>query len=1288
MICLTGASALSPFRRQRQLEQLREQDPGITEITSRYRYFVDVAPTTRLSAKQITRLHALLDVDSAAENYTDPAVWVLPRMGTISPWSSKATDILHNCGLPQIRRVERGIEYALAGCQADGVQRASAFLHDRMIEAVFDNEQDAGGLFDEQPPQPLSLIDLMGLGPQALQAANISLGLALSADEIDYLVDNYQALGHNPTDAELMMFAQANSEHCRHKLFNASWTLDGQVQSDSLFAMIRNTHAKSAAGVLSAYHDNCAVLQGHVAHRWLPASDNHYRSTLEPTHIQIKVETHNHPTAISPFPGAATGSGGEIRDEGATGNGAKPKAGLSGFCVSNLAIPDWTQPWESCLGKPDRIASALEIMLAGPIGAAAFNNEFGRPNLTGYFRTYCHQIELGGSMQVRGYHKPIMIAGGLGNIRECNINKRPVPVGALIVVLGGPAMQIGLGGGSASSLLSGASEADLDYASVQRGNPEMQRRCQEVIDRCIALAEDSPILSLHDVGAGGLSNALPELVHDAGRGGRFELRDILNADTSMSPMAIWSNEAQERYVLAIGCDQRAQFEAICLRERCLYSIVGEATKQQDLVLSDSLFTNNTVNMPLDVLLGKPPKLTVIAERQTFNQKPFVTQDLLLEECIKRILQLPCVAAKNFLITIGDRSISGQVARDQLVGPWQMPVADVAVTLADYRGYTGEAMAMGERAPIALVNPAASARVALGEALTNICAAWIGPLNRVKLSANWMAAAGHRGEDAALFDAVQAIGLELAPDLGLAIPVGKDSLSMKTVWQENGQEQQVTAPLSLVITAFAPVEDVRRGVTPQLQIDCGDTELVLIDLGAGKNRLGGSALAQVYNAVGNLAPDVDSAAILSGYFLAVQQMLEKQLLLAYHDRSDGGLFTTLVEMAFAGNVGITLQLNSLPKDLLATLFCEELGGVIQIRSTAYAQVMAILENAGLGDFVHSIGTLNKSSDLTILRGAELCYSASIHELRKQWWQTSYQMQRLRDNPECADQELELIVSLDNPGLSPVVTFNPDDSLLAPALALGRPPIAILRDQGVNGHMEMAAAFDAAGFDAVDVHMTDLAAGRINLADFRGLAACGGFSYGDVLGAGGGWAKSVLYSEQLLESFERFFYREDTFTLGICNGCQMLSQLRDIIPGAAGWPQFVRNKSEQFEARLITVAVYETPSLFFSDKAGSHLPVVVAHGEGQAVFHEPMDAKRAQVVLGYIDNQGAMTEQYPLNPNGSSYGITGLCNDNGRVTILMPHPERVCRTVTNSWHPRNWGENSPWQRMFDNARVWVG
>ena len=1295
MICLTGAQALSDFRLVRLKEQIGLLAPDLKELGAHYLYFVQ-----QDSAELHPGLMSLLDATGSFTPQPDAlTINVVPRLGTRSPWSSKATDIAQRCSMSAIQRIERGICYRLDGLEKsrlgdDQRHAITALLHDRMTETTVHLPEQLDSLFTQGEPAPMVSVRVLEQGVDALHRHNESMGLALSADELDYLDQSFATLQRNPSDAELMMFAQANSEHCRHKIFNASWTLDASEQDYSLFGMIRHTHECSPDGVLSAYHDNAAVIEGSDARRWMIGPDGHYESVQEPTHIQIKVETHNHPTAISPFPGAATGSGGEIRDEGAVGNGSKPKAGLSGFSVSNLAIPDWTHPWELANEKPDRLASAYQIMQEGPIGAAAFNNEFGRPNLGGYFRTLCQSVDFpDGSKEVRGYHKPIMIAGGMGNIRPCNIDKQPVPNGAAIVVLGGPSMLIGLGGGAASSVASGQGDSELDFASVQRGNPEMQRRCQEVIDRCTAMGEESPVLSIHDVGAGGLSNALPELINDAGRGGSFDLRKILNEEPGMSPMEIWSNESQERYVMAIDPQRLAQFEAICERERCLYAVVGTATQEQQLRVADAVFDNYPIDMPLDVLLGKPPKLAIDAHHRELASDDFDTRQIDLDEAVQRVLQLPSVAAKNFLITIGDRSISGQVVRDQLVGPWQMPVADVAVTVADYSGFSGEAMAMGERTPIALLNPAASARMALAESLTNIMAADIGQLSNIKLSANWMAACGHEGEDAALFDAVQAVGMELAPALGIAIPVGKDSLSMKTVWKEAEQQKSVTAPLSLIVSAFSPVHDVRATLTPQLRTDCGDTQLLLIDLGGGKNRMGGSALAQVYAKLGRQAPDLDDPALIKGLFNAIQTLISKQQILAWHDRSDGGLFTTLAEMAFAGNVGVKVNLASLPPDEIATLFNEELGGVLQVRDHQLAEVTAVMEAHSLGDYVHVLGSLNSTEastkDFEIWQGPHLLYSHGVAPLRAQWWQTSYQMQRRRDNPQSADQELLHISKADDPGLSPLLTFDPSVLIFdaAPALLKTRPAIAILREQGVNGHLEMGAAFHAAGFDAVDVHMSDLGEGRHDLANFKGMVACGGFSFGDVLGAGGGWANSILFNPQLADMFQRFFERNDTFSLGVCNGCQMLSQLSSLIPGTVNWPHFVANTSEQFEARVATVEIYASASLFFTDMVGSRIPVALAHGEGRAVFISDEQLKAAPVTMAFVDNHGTMTEQYPLNPNGSPFGITGLCSVDGRVTIMMPHPERVFRTVTNSWTPPEWGDKGPWSKMFENARVWV-
>jgi len=1295
MLKLAGAPALSEFRLKRLMRSLQEYGCELSSLTAHHLFLIELLTDLDANARQ--RIDALLGSTSAIQMPGEGAVAiVLPRAGTISPWSSKATDIFNNCGLTSVARVERGVIYTLHGKAQPTPSRQSLLsaapaLHDRMVETLMFDFAECSRHFVREGGKSFSEVDLQVGGLQALQEANRQLGLALSDDEVEYLFEHYQRFERNPTDAELMMFAQANSEHCRHKIFNASWTIDGEAMPHSLFAMIRHSHQCNPGDILSAYHDNAAVITGHRGQRFLPASvDGRYVPIDEQIHIQIKVETHNHPTAISPFPGAATGSGGEIRDEGATGNGSKPKAGLCGFCVSNLHIPALRQPWESNPAKPERIASALDIMLDGPIGAAAFNNEFGRPNLCGFFRTYEEQVEFAGELELRGYHKPIMVAGGLGNIRPLNVDKKPVPVDTAIVVLGGPAMLIGLGGGAASSVASGRSEETLDFASVQRGNPEMQRRAQEVIDRCIALGDDSPILSMHDVGAGGLSNALPELVNDAGRGAEFDLRLIPNDEPGMTPMEIWSNEAQERYVLAIASDRLALFESLCQRERCIYAVLGRTTQERHLSVVDPLYDNKPVDLPLNVLLGKPPKMHRDVQSRKFASVPFKPADYVdLQEAVERVLSLPSVAAKQFLITIGDRSITGQVVRDQLVGPWQMPVADVAVTVSDYVGYCGEAMAIGERTPVALVNPAASGRMAVGEALTNLLASNIGKLENVSLSANWMAAADHPGEEAALYATVKAVGYELAPALGIAIPVGKDSLSMKTTWQGRDQQLAMTSPLSLIVTAFSRVNDVRLGVTPQLQTDVGETDLLLIDLGNAKNRLGGSALAQVYSSVADIAPDLDHPEQLKGFAAAIQALLEAQLLLAYHDRSDGGLLVTLVEMAIAGNSGLDIQLNSLPKDNFATLFAEELGAVVQISRSNYAQVMHQFEQQGLQDIVHTIGTLHPEKTVSFSRGSDLIMQATLQELKTQWWRTSYEMQRMRDNPECADEELSVISNLNDPGISPQLTFDPQASCLAPMLgAAALPRVAILREQGVNGHIEMAAAFVNAGFDAIDVHMSDILEGRTSLTDFNGLVACGGFSYGDVLGAGGGWAKSILFNPRAHDAFAAFFERQDVFGLGVCNGCQMLSQLRSMIPGATAWPTFERNRSEQFESRVVTVSVFDSPSLFLTDMAGSRLPVAIAHGEGQAVFDNDEIAKKALVAMSYVDNLGEISELYPYNPNGSRYGITGLCNSDGRFTIMMPHPERVFRSVTNSWKPRDWGEKGPWARMFENARIALG
>ena len=1313
LLSLPGAPALSPFRRDKRLAEMRASVPALTGVTALFWHFV--ALDGELDARGHAVLERLLTYGPKSEaGEAQPAgelLLVVPRLGTISPWSTKATDIARGCGLKQVRRIERGVSWyftrngdaPLAPAERESL---APLIHDRMTENILPDFSQVVRLFREDAPAALRVVDLIAGGREALIEANREWGLALSSDEIDYLVDNFTRLERNPTDVELMMFAQANSEHCRHKIFNADWIIDGRRQGDSLFGMIRKTHLANPKGTLVAYEDNASVIEGGRIGRFFPDPlSGVYTSHEDDTHILMKVETHNHPTAISPFPGAATGSGGEIRDEGATGCGAKPKVGITGFSVSNLRIPGAEQPWEKDHGKPGRIVSALSIMLEGPIGGASFNNEFGRPNIGGYFRTFEMEV----NDEVRGYHKPIMLAGGLGNIRASHIHKREIPAGARIIVIGGPAMLIGLGGGAASSMTSGTSHEELDFASVQRSNAEMQRRCQEVIDRCWALGEDNPILSIHDVGAGGLSNALPELVNGAGRGGRFDLRAVPNDQPGMSPMEIWSNEAQERYVLAVGSDKLDAFRALCERERCPYAMVGEATEERHLVLDDPYFSENKhratdpalaarmarpIDMDLSVLLGKPPKMQrdVIHLKRKF--KRFRTRELDLKEAAYRVLRLPTVADKTFLITIGDRTVSGMVCRDQMVGPWQVPVADVAVTASGYDGYTGEAMAMGERAPLALINAAASGRMAIGEALTNIASARIQKLPDVKLSANWMAAAGHPGEDAALYDTVHAVALELCPALGVSIPVGKDSMSMKTVWQdESGSKREVTAPLSLIVSAFAPVMDVRRTLTPQLRSDKGETDLVLVDLGKGRNRLGGSALAQVYGEIGDEVPDVDDARVLRLYFHVIQALNELGFAYAYHDRSDGGLFATVCEMAFAGRTGVHIDLTALGNDPVAALFSEELGAVLQVPRGRRDGIIGALKKAGLVRHTHIIGALTNDDIISFNYNKKEIFYDSRANLQRAWSETTWRMQSLRDNPQCAQEEYDRILDAADPGLSAQLTFEPEDKIAAPYIGRGeRPRIAILREQGVNGQMEMAAAFDRAGFTAVDVTMSDIISGRISMTDFRAFAACGGFSYGDVLGGGEGWAKSILFNTRARDEFSAFFTRPDTFALGICNGCQMMSNLHEIIPGAERWPHFVRNTSEQFEARAVMVQIPQNPSIFLEGMQGSMLPIAVAHGEGRAEFRDPAHIEQVildrQVALCFVDNRGSLTQTYPYNPNGSPHGITGLTTPDGRFTILMPHPERGFRAVANSWRPDSWGEDGAWLRMFRNARVWVG
>ncbi|MFC3121886.1 phosphoribosylformylglycinamidine synthase [Agaribacter flavus] len=1290
MLVLFGTSALSPFNQSKLLAKLKDKGLDISGISARYVHLIE--HNAELSLDEQTKLDNLLSYGpkvEAVKAYPQSLV-VVPRPGTISPWSSKATNIAQNCGLKKVVRMERGVVFSFPVVNVEQREIIASLVHDRMTQAILDSVEQASVLFEQAAPKALTSVDVLRQGKKALVDANIALGLALADDEIDYLVENFKTLGRNPNDIELYMFAQANSEHCRHKIFNADWTIDGVEQSKSLFKMIKNTHETTPDYVFSAYKDNAAVMEGWKAGRFFPDSDtNEYTYHHEDIDILMKVETHNHPTAISPFPGAATGSGGEIRDEGATGVGSKPKAGLVGFSVSNLKLPGQIQAWEEDFGKPERIVSALDIMVEGPLGGAAFNNEFGRPAILGYFRTYEQEVNSFNGCEIRGYHKPIMLAGGLGNIRRQHIEKGQITEGAKLIALGGPAMNIGLGGGAASSVTSGQSNQDLDFASVQRENPEMERRCQEVIDKCWQLGDNNPIQFIHDVGAGGLSNAFPELVNDGGRGAIFELRNVHSDEAGMSPLEIWCNESQERYVLSVAPENLSTFREICERERAPFAEVGYATRSQHLTVSDKLFGNKPVDLPLDVLLGKPPKMHRDVQSSQAAGDDFDFDSVDVQEAADRLMQLPTIAEKTFLVTIGDRSVTGMVSRDQMVGPWQIPVADVGVTTTAFDTYSGEAMAMGERTPIALLNHAASARMAVAESLTNIAAANIGDIKRIKLSANWMAAAGHEGEDAGLYEAVKAVGEELCPALGLAIPVGKDSMSMKTSWQAEGHDKSVIAPLSLVITSFAAVKDVRKTLTPELKKDVANTRLVFIDGANGQQRMGASCLAQVYKHIGNEVPDVDEASALLGFFNGVQKANEQGLLLAYHDRSDGGLFTTLVEMAFAGKTGIDVDISEIGDSAITGLFNEEVGAVVQVEDDKLASLVQVFAEAGLANAIYDIGAINQSDDIVIQhQGLEIIKQARLH-FRELWASTTFAMQSLRDNPDCAKQEHQAKLDADDPGLHASLSFDINEDIAAPYIIKGhKPKIAVLREQGVNSHVEMAAAFHRAGFEAVDVHMSDLSAGRQRLSDFEALVACGGFSYGDVLGAGEGWAKSVLYQEQLKEQFAEFFTRKNTLSLGVCNGCQMMSNLKSLIPGAENWPHFVTNVSERFEARAVMVEVAQSSSVFFDGMQGSRMPIAVSHGEGRAEFSASAGAEALlrdeQVALQYVNNYGNVTETYPANPNGSALGITGLTSKDGRATIMMPHPERVFRAVSNSWRADDWQEDSPWMRMFRNAR----
>ncbi|HEX2854745.1 MAG TPA: phosphoribosylformylglycinamidine synthase [Opitutaceae bacterium] len=1365
MLILRGSPALSQFRLQKLLESLVTAGIPARAISAE---FVHVAETAAdLTAAEQTVLEKLLTYgpSRAAAAVEGCLQVVAPRPGTISPWSSKATDIAHICGLAKIKRIERVIAYTVdvggtatrfpfSILRPEQLQALGAKLHDRMTQAVFGDIAACETLFSHEEPRPMTSVPILSAGRAALVSANQSLGLALADDEIDYLVKNFTALGRDPNDIELMMFAQANSEHCRHKIFNATWEIDGATRDRSLFQMIKNTYQLHSDGILSAYKDNAAVIAGTRGGRfYVDPKTGEYAAHEEEIHLLCKVETHNHPTAISPFPGAATGSGGEIRDEGATGRGSKPKAGLSGFTVSNLKLPGALQPWEKENGKPGRIVSALDIMIDGPLGGAAFNNEFGRPNINGYFRTFEAEVPNARGTELRGYHKPIMLAGGLGNIKAGHVQKGVINPGDQLIVLGGPAMLIGLGGGAASSMASGSGSEDLDFASVQRDNAEMERRCQEVIDRCWALNDANPISFIHDVGAGGLSNALPELVNDGGRGGRFDLRKVPNAEPGMSPLEIWCNESQERYVLAVPLARLETFKQLCERERCPFAVVGEATEEKRLVLEDPQFQNRPIDLPLEVLLGKPPRMHRQDTTVPRPKKPLELGALTLLEATRRVLSHPTVADKTFLISIGDRTLGGLIARDQMVGPWQVPVADCAVTAASFDVYTGEAMAMGERTPVAVNNAAASARLAVGEALTNLAAAQIGAIGKVNLSANWMAAPAIPGDGADLYAAVQAVGMELCPALGITIPVGKDSMSMSTAWtdRETGQPKRITAPTSLIISAFAAVADVRATLTPQLRYDrtnlttetqsaqssagssselrdlrasvvqpsgseeIGETVLLLVDLGRGKNRMGGSILAQVVSQMGEETPDVDNPTDLKNFWNAIQQLGREKKLLAYHDRSDGGLLVTAIEMAFAGHTGVDLEIPA-GHNAFSSLFSEELGAVIQVREADLDDVYLTLRQHGFKACTTRIGSLNRAHKFRVKRAGQGLLDENLFELRAIWSDVTRRISALRDNPACAESEFKLKRDATNPGITPKLTFafgagaerevessklkvERRDSGAVPNfqpstfnLQQSRPSVAILREQGVNGQVEMGAATTRAGFKAIDVHMTDILTGRISLKDFRGVIACGGFSYGDVLGAGEGWAKSILFNPRARAEFAAFFAREDAFALGVCNGCQMMSNLHSMIPGAGLWPRFVQNQSERYESRFVSVRIEKTPSVLFAGMEGSVIPIAVAHGEGYAEFKDAVALKACDasgLVAGrFVDNHHRVTEQYPLNPNGSPLGITALTTTTGRVTIMMPHPERVFRTAAMSWHPENWGEDSPWMKLFYNARAWVG
>lgn len=1299
---LNGARALSDFRAARVLAALQRVSSNIEAVSGRFVHFVHAS--RELTKAEEERLASLLTYGDAAEDVrADLAFMVVPRLGTISPWASKATDIVKNCGIEGVLRVERGTVYSLAlkaPLTEEEAAQAAGVLHDRMTESVVARDFPAENLFVELEGRPMATVALVEEGRPALERANVEMGLALSPDEIDYLTDAFTKIGRNPTDVELMMFAQANSEHCRHKIFNARWTVDGEEREETLFGMIRRTHKMAPQGTITAYADNAAIFEGAEVTRLYPrpGSGNEFGRVFERkdemTHTVFKVETHNHPTAISPFPGASTGSGGEIRDEGATGRGARPKAGLCGFTTSNLNLPELPQGFENDsdtvtgektdakYGAPSRIATPLSIMTEGPLGGAAFNNEFGRPNILGYFRTF--EANIGGTRY--GYHKPIMLAGGIGNIRDDQTKKDVPPAGSLLIVLGGPGMRIGLGGGAASSMTTGSNSEALDFDSVQRGNPEMERRAQEVIDRCWSMGDENPIIAIHDVGAGGLSNAMPELADLSGKGATFDLSKVPVEESGMSPLEIWCNESQERYVIALDAAKIDIFRDFCERERCPFAVLGTITEEADLKLTRPEETP-AVDMPMEVLLGKAPRMHRDVAHVETKLSAFKSEGLDLAKAVTDVLRHPTVGSKSFLITIGDRSVGGLVSRDQMVGPWQVPVADCGVTTLGFETNRGEAMSMGERTPIAVIDAAAASRMAVGEALTNIAAADV-KLPEVKLSLNWMAACGAKGEDAKLFDAVKGAS-DFCVALGISVPVGKDSLSMRTAWEDNGEKKSVTSPVSLIASAAAPVGDVTLTLTPELRKI--PSVLVLADLGCGRARMGGSILAQVAQRFGDTAPDCEDPAMLARFMGALRTLVNEGAVVAYHDRADGGLAATASEMMFASRLGVKLDLTSLTKDadVFAALFNEELGGLMQVPAEKAARVAEVMREAGLASVCHFVGEVVDDDALTIsANGAELA-RLDRADLQKAWTEVSWQIARGRDNPACADSEFARIERKEDTGLFTKTTFDVNEDVAAPMILTGvRPKIAILREQGVNSQTEMAAAFTRAGFDAYDVHMTDLLTGRADLAEFTGLACCGGFSYGDVLGAGGGWAKTILHNDRMVEMFRTFFNREDTFGLGICNGCQMMSHLRDLIPGASHWPEFVRNTSEQFEARLVNVEVLESPSIFFAGMAGSVMPVVNSHGEGRVQFLRPEDAALVKAAARFVDPCGNPTEVYPYNPNGSKGGLTSVTTEDGRFTIMMPHPERSHRAQQLSWHPAEWTDASGWMRMFRNARKWVG